>query len=203
MTLTHVRHFMESVKASTRNGSLLILVLLLVVGSACNSVVGGDDDGDEEYREIDRLRIQFIDVAGNRYRFLWTNETGWDIEADSDTTPAVYYPDYYQFAPIMFDEEGNEIVLGEDSEFEVRYAVENPSQQNAIYFDSSGRVEIENEEVELFYGDRVRIYMRNIGTAQVRFLLWKNDQAVDETDPIDLTVETDTTVTIGQSTLMR
>lgn len=177
-------------------GSLLLLALLLVVGSGCDTVLGSEDDDDHDHDDhgaMARVQLETRDGTGTVIA-VWDDEDGWDTDA---LTVALSDDGNHPVWTVrMFEEDGDEVVLEEDGEFEARYAVDSAAPQNVIYFDGSGELRFEGaaatlygDEGELFHGDHVHVYPQQAGTTQVRFLLWHDNHSDESTDLIDLTVQ--------------
>lgn len=167
---------------------LLVLPALLFVG-ACDTFSSADDDDhdDEEHHDDDLARVQLETRDGtDEVVAVWTDDDGWDVDA----LPAIdVNGDHAVWTVRMFVEDGDEIELVEGGEFEARYAVDGDAPQDVIYFDASGDMEVDGEELELFHGDHVHVYPQNVGTTRIRFLLWHDNHSDDDTAFIDLVVE--------------
>lgn len=165
------------------NSKILALGLLLIL-PAIILFTGCDrstDPNDQGHRDMEELRVIDRTQTARPVIAIWTHDDGWDQDvlyelsksAEEDRTRV-------SLGAEIYTGQGEQIPLGEDQEFKIRYWIAQNAQE--------GIIDLSLDEDVLFHGDHVHIYGLEIGETEIEFLLWHGDHADAATDPITFRV---------------
>ena len=131
-----------------------------------------DDDG-HDHGTVDAVRI--YDRAPDPHEEVASFHEGtWDGDL-----PTVDVGDNLSLGAVFEDDHGEEIPLGPGEEYELGVRVATDADADVLAID----------EDEDFHGDHVHVHGESEGESAVIFMLWHDDHADWESDPIDLVVE--------------
>lgn len=134
----------------------------------------GDDHG-HEHGHVDRLTI--LDRAHDPHEEVAEfHDDHWEEWSE---LPHIHVDDNVSLGGEFVDDHGDEIHIGSDYEYELGVRVCEEAEE--------GIVEIDEEED--FHGDHVHIHGVAEGETEVVFMLWHDDHADWESDPITIEVE--------------
>lgn len=122
------------------------------------------DDDDHGHVEVEELEI--VDGDGEEVAYIHDDHWHGELQVPIDET--------VEYGAVFVDEEGEEIPLGEDEEYELNAEVAEGAQE--------GIVEIEP------HGNHVDVTGEEEGLTEVVFQLWHDDHADYESPPIDAEV---------------
>jgi hypothetical protein len=137
---------------------------------------GHDHDHDHELN-----RVEIIDRGQTAQPVIatWIAGEGWEGELPE---VGIGDDDRLSLGVRMFDGEGEQLIE-RDGEYTARYALADGAAAGILDFD----------QFELYHGDHVHMYGAAEGTTRIVFVLWHDDHADANTDPIDITVRGDAT----------
>lgn len=154
---------------------LFILIPAIIFLAGCER----SHDHDNGHEELEEVRI--IDRSNNQIIGTWTHADGWDVDvlyelsesAEEDRTRV-------SLGARIFNNHGDEIPLGRNEEFEVRYWLAQDAQEGIIDFSFT--------DDQLYHGDHVHIYGLAQGETEIEFTLWHGGHADAATTPVTFRV---------------
>ncbi|MCU4924786.1 hypothetical protein OB905_02155 [Halobacteria archaeon AArc-dxtr1] len=137
--------------------------------------VGDDHDHDHDHGSDDVDELVILDRAEDPHEEVADYHDGhWHGEL-----PHIHPGDNVSLGGEFYDHDEHEIHIGHDEEYELGVRVADDAEEGIVSID----------EDEDFHGDHVHIHGEEEGETEVVFMLWHDDHADWETEPIAISVD--------------
>ncbi len=132
-----------------------------------------DDHDDHGHAEVEELKI--LDRAEDPHEQVAAyHDDHWDGEL-----PHVHVDAHVSLGGEFYDDHGDEIPIGGSEEYELGVRVADDANEDIVKID----------DADDFHGDHVHIHGEADGETEVVFMLWHDDHADWESEPLAITVE--------------
>lgn len=125
-----------------------------------------DDHDDDDHGHVEVEELEIVDGDGEEVAYIHGDHWHGELQVPIDET--------VEYGAVFVDEEGEEIPLGEDEEYELNAEVAEGAQEGIVGIEP--------------HGDHVDVTGEEEGLTEVVFLLWHDDHADYESPPIDAEV---------------
>lgn len=131
-----------------------------------------DDDHDHDHGDVSDLTI--LDRNDDEAEVAEYHDGHWHGEL-----PHVHVEENLSLGAVFEDEDGHEIPIGHDEEYELGVRVADDAETGIVSID----------EDDDFHGDHVHVHGEAEGETELVFMLWHDDHADWESEPIAVEVE--------------